>query len=102
VLRKNLEGSKFLLSEHSGIDPPFPLSFVQFRSHLLMPVHYVRRCCTGKRLRLKHPFRESFGDWVGSNISRVGPENESLIPQFHKETWPEDILSANQESANQD
>jgi len=46
-------------------------------------------------LRLKHPFRESFGAWVAGNIGRVGPETSTLIDEFTK-TFPPHILKANE------
>src|SRR5206468_10044413 len=76
VVRKGLDPSKFLLAEHPGVSPAFPLSVVQFRVHVTMPIDYLRRSAVGRRLRLRHPFRESFGNWVGANMSRVGPEHQ--------------------------
>ena len=94
VVRKGLDPSKFLLPRHPGVDPPFPLSVVQFRVHVTMPIDYLRRIPLERRLRLRHPFRESFGNWVGANISRVGPETPMLIPGFGPKTWPADVLGA--------
>lgn len=96
VVRKGLEPAKFLLPEHPQVQPPFPLSVVQYRVHVTMPTDYLRRRCDGRRLRLKHPFRESFGTWVGANIGRAGPETSTLIPQFAK-PFPTHALKANQE-----
>ena len=97
VVRKGLDPSKFLLPEHPGAAPPFPVSIVQYRVHVTMPADYLRRSSVGRRLRLKHPFRETFGAWVGSNMSRVGPENSTLIPGFGVTTWPKDVLRASEE-----
>jgi len=95
VVRKGLEPTKFLLPEHPALQPPFALSIVTYRVHATMPADYVRQ--NGKeRLRLKHPFRESFGAWVASNIGRVGPETPTLIPEFAK-TYPAHTLKANTE-----
>lgn len=94
VVRKSLDPSRFLLAEHPRAEPPFPLSIVQFRVHVTMPIDYLRRAPVGGRLRLRHPLRESFGNWVGANISRVGPENAVLIPGFGIATWPTDVLRA--------
>ena len=44
--------------------------------------HYLRRACGGKRLRLVSPHREAFGNWVASNFSRVGVEDDAQIPRF--------------------
>lgn len=96
VIRKGLEPSKFLLPEHPNAQPPFLLSTVLYRQHVTMPADYIRRECGGRRLRLKHPFRESFGAWVGANIGRVGPETHTLIPEFVK-TYPAHVLKANEE-----
>jgi hypothetical protein len=96
VVRKGLEPTKFLLPEHPGTQPPFPLSIVTYRVHHTMPTDYLRRNSAGRRLRLKHPFRESFGTWVAANIGRVGPETSTLIPEFIK-TYPAHTLKANRE-----
>jgi len=95
VVRKGLEPTKFLLPEHPQTRPPFPLSIAQYRIHVTMPADYLRRNCDGRRLRLKHPFRESFGAWVAGNIGRVGPETSTLIDEFTK-TFPPHILKANE------
>jgi hypothetical protein len=96
VLRKGLEPTKFLLPAHPEVNPPFPLSIVQYRIHVTMPSDYVRRKCDGLRLRLKHPFRETFGAWLAGNIGRVGPETSTLIPRFTATTVPAHILKANE------
>ena len=98
VLRKNLEPTKFLLAECPTIAPPFPRSFVQWRVRGLVPIQYLKRSCIGERLRLKHPHRERFGAWAGANLSRIGPEDDTLIPPPEKKTstYPTDILRANE------
>jgi len=93
VLRQGLVPSQFLLAPCSAIDPPFPLSVVQHKVHALLPVGYLRRHSGMARLRLRHPLREKFGNWVGSNFSRVGPENQALIPRMAK-IHPPHVLSA--------
>ena len=95
VIKKGLEPGRFMLAECLVAAPPFPQSLVQYRVHLTMPASYLRRNCAGQRLRLRHPFRESFGNWVGANISRVGPETETLIPEIPGvRTWPIHTLRA--------
>lgn len=95
VIKKGLEPGRFMLSECPSAAPPFPQSVVQYRVHLTMPSSYLRRNCAGQRLRLRSPFRESFGNWVGANISRVGPETHTLIPGNPAvQTWPIHTLRA--------
>jgi hypothetical protein len=95
VIRKGLDPSKFLLPECPTATPALAQSIVQYRVHLTMPADYLRRNCTGERLRLRHPLREVFGNWVGTNISRVGPENDLLIPPLRGVgTGAANILSA--------
>jgi hypothetical protein len=96
VLRQGLVPSQFLLSPFDGIDPAFPYSIVQYKTHALLPVSYLRRNCTAPRLRLRHPHRERFGNWVGSCFSRVGPENHTLIPK-QSSIYPAQVLNANEE-----
>ena len=81
VLKRGLEPTVFLLAEYPEIDPPFEQSFVTFRPHVTVPLEYLKRACTGPRLRLRPPFREQFGNWVGENISRVGIEVNAQIPK---------------------
>ena len=96
VIRRGLDPSAFLLAPHPN-DPPFPLSVVQWRMHVTLPVEYVRRAATGRRLRLKSPYRESFGNWVGGNIERVGPEDSTAVPKFRDTVWPEHVLRSSEE-----
>ena len=97
VLRNGLVPSQFLLSPCDFINPSFPLSIAQHKVHVLLPVAYLAKCCTGKRLRLRHPLREKFGNWVGTCFSRVGPEDPSQIPQGVK-IFPGHVLAANSET----
>jgi hypothetical protein len=99
VLRQGLVPSQFLLAQSSAVSPSFVQSIVQHKVHALLPVQYLRKCCTSPRLRLKHPFREKFGNWVGSCFSRVGPEDHTLIPQVAK-IFPSHVVSANSDDAN--
>lgn len=80
VIRRGWDPTKFLLAECPALKPPFPRSFVPFRPHLTLPLDHLVRACVGKRLRLRSPFREWFGSWVGSNFSRVGIAEASQIP----------------------
>jgi hypothetical protein len=96
VLRQGLVPSQFLLSASEGISPRFPLSIVQFRLQALMPRDYLKRSCGSLRLRMRHPFREKFGNWVGDCFSRVGPENNTQIPQQTK-IFADHVLRANAE-----
>ena len=79
ILRRGLMPSKFRLAEHPELEPPFGDSVVDYRVHVTVPVPFLRRACISPRLRLKPPLREQFGSWVGSNISRVGIEDEMQI-----------------------
>ncbi len=97
VLRQG-HGSAFLLAHHLTVEPPFPLSFVDWKNHLTMPIDYLRNAVGVRpRLRLRSPFRESFGNWVGSNIQRVGIENDVAIPRF-RPIVAEHILRAEPEA----
>jgi hypothetical protein len=91
VIRRGWDPGKFLLAECPDVDPPFSRSFAQFRPHLTLPHGYLERACVGKRLRLRSPFRESFGNWVGNNFSRVGIEEGAEIPP--EAVSSEDVLS---------
>lgn len=81
VIRKGYDPLRFLLAEHPD-DPFLPLSVVVFRPHLTLPSDYLRRACVGRRLRLRSPHREAFGNWVASNFSRVGVEDNVQVPKF--------------------
>jgi len=84
MLRQSIAYNKFLLSTYGDIDPPFPLSYAEYRFRYAVPhaylVAFVTAC--GPRLRLRHPIRERFGNWVGAAISRVGVEDAATIPRF--------------------
>jgi hypothetical protein len=94
VLRQG-HTSAFLLASNPRIEPPFPLSIVDWKRHVTMPSEYIRRAVgTRARLRLKSPFRESFGNWVGNNIQRVGIEDHLQLPRFRERLFPEHLLGA--------
>lgn len=80
VVRRGLDPGKFLLPGSSRVNPPLEMSIALFRTQVLLPVEYLQRNCTGPRLRLQHPFREKFGNWVGARFSDVGPEDHVQIP----------------------
>ena len=82
AVRRGWYPSKFMLSSYEGIDPVFPLSYVEYQHHFVVPHAYLAASATAQRLRLRHPLREQFGSWVGSCISRVGPEDTAQIPRF--------------------
>jgi hypothetical protein len=83
VMRRGGYVTRFLLSAEP--DNKFPLSFVEFNTRALVPLSYLDKVVLGTPvLRLKSPIREQFGNWVGGCFSRVGPENEALIPPFVK------------------
>jgi hypothetical protein len=84
VLRKGFDPLRFLLAECQTATPPFPRSFVQFRTQVALPADYLQRQCAEPRLRLRSPFRESFGSWVGGNFGRVGVEDHTQIPADKK------------------
>lgn len=97
VLRQG-HTSAFLLAPHQAFEPPFPLSVVDWRTHLTMPADYIRNTVgTSPRLRLRSPFRESFGNWVGDNIQRVGIENYLQMPRFRPRIFAEHLLRAEPE-----
>lgn len=87
VIRKGYDPLRFLLAEHPA-EPHLDLSFAEFRPHLTLPREYLRRACVGKRLRLKPPYREWFGNWVGANFSRVGIDDDAQITKFIEEGEP--------------
>ena len=81
AIRRGLDFHRFLLAECPPLG--FPRSYAEFRPHITVPVEYLKRACqTRKRLRLESPFREQFGNWVGTNISRVGIEDDEQIPPY--------------------
>jgi hypothetical protein len=87
VMRRGWDLRRFLLAPY----PPlaFELSVVQFRHHFTLPLSHVEGACTGRRLRLRSPFREWFGIWVGSGFSRVGLDEKAEIqPRFAASTTP--------------
>ena len=95
VVRQGLDPSRLLLPEHAD-EPRFPLSFVSsLRLGTLPPSAIKRFVGDDQRLRLKHPFREVLGNWCGQWISRVGPENETLMPRFAP-VFPKHILAQNE------
>ena len=94
VLRQGLVPSQFLLAPCVFVRPAFGLSIAQHKVHALLPVAYLQKCCTVPRLRIKHPHRERFGNWVGVNFSRVGAEDATLIPQAAK-IFAAHVLRAN-------
>ncbi len=94
VLRQG-HPSAFLLPPHPT--SAFQLSIVQWKAHLTMPTEYIRRAAVkADRLRLKSPLRESFGNWVGGNIQRVGIEDQTAMPKFRK-IGAEQILRVNED-----
>lgn len=92
ALRRNLLPRQFMLSEFPDMD--FPRSFVMWQDLVYLPRAYVLRAVEGPRLRLRHPFRERFGAWVGQRMSDVGPENEAQIPKYPKNPQTHDIVDA--------
>lgn len=92
VIRRGWDPARFLLAECPAIDPAFPLSFVQYRSQLLLPIGYVRAHCAGRRLRMLSPFREKLGIWAGAALSRVGIESDQDIPPLRGQLWAAQIL----------
>lgn len=78
VMRRGFDPLRYLLAEHAE-EPQLPLSFVGYRTQVLLPIKYLRRNCAGQRLRLRSPHRERFGVWAGANLSRVGLEDAEQI-----------------------
>jgi hypothetical protein len=81
-MKQGLHQTKFLLPASNELDPEFPISFVEFRQYLTVPAHYLKNRAVGKRLRLRHPFREMLGAWAGGCLSRIGPEDDWNFPRF--------------------
>ena len=96
VMRLGLVPSQYLLAASPRTTPAFPLSFVQHKVHALVPVDYLQSCASAPRLRLRHPHRERFGGWVGSNFARVGPEDGELLKRFAK-IHPKHVLEFSDE-----
>jgi hypothetical protein len=96
VIRRGMDATRFLLAECPAIEPELPLSYVSYLPHALMPLSYVRRHCRGPRLRLRPPFREKFGQWAGTALSRVGIEDEAAIPRATKSLFAAQILRAHE------
>lgn len=95
VVSQGLDPSRLLLPEHAS-EPLFPLSIVSnLRLGTLPPAAIKRFVGDRRRLRLRHPFRERLGNWCGQWISRVGPENETLMPRFAK-VYPKHVLAQNE------
>ena len=79
ALRSGLLPRHYPLAEYPPLD--FPRSFASWHDIVMLPRAYVLANTTGPRLRLKHPYREQFGNWVGRRMSEVGPEDETQIPR---------------------
>lgn len=95
VLRKGLSPRAFLLPEQTEGPALLPISFVPWDFVITLPTKYIQQVVEDvPRLRLKHPFREQFGNWLGQRISAVGPENEGLIPAFYRQIHDEHVLRA--------
>ena len=62
---------------------------------VLLPVSYLKRRCTGPRLSLRSPRRESFGAWAGAHLARVGIEDDEQI-RFagNSNLFPAQVLKA--------
>lgn len=82
VIRRGFAPSQFLLPSCKLGPVPLVASVVLHKTHTLLPIAYLKKSCTKPRLRLRHPFREKFGNWVGANFSRVGPEDAVGIPSL--------------------
>lgn len=94
VVRKGLDPAKFMLADCDRVEPDFPISVAFFRTHVFLPLAYLRANCTGKRLRLRSPLREKFGNWVGRRLSTVGPEDHAQIPSNGRSIYPPHVLDA--------
>lgn len=94
VMRKGGYVTRFLLSDHPELTPPFQLSFVDIRHHVVMPLESLEAQVVSPIIRLRSPIREQFGNWVGACFSRVGPENVALIPPFTASLHDEQRLRA--------
>jgi hypothetical protein len=82
VIRRGMYGGRFLLSACSLFGIDFPMSYVEYRQHVLAPHFYLIRNIGARRLRMRSPWREALGNWVGGCFSRVGPEDETNVPPF--------------------
>lgn len=90
-LQKRLEAIRrghlwrlFMLPQYEG-EVSLPLSVVSFQQQILIPQRMVEEwAARGPRLRLRHPYREQFGNWVAARFGAVGPEDEGNIPTFYR------------------
>lgn len=94
VVRQGLAPAKFLLPRYEDIEPAFPRSVAYIRVNVSLPMTYLQENCTSSRLRLRHPFREKFGNWVGRRFSEVGPEDYALVPRIRDNMFPPHVLRA--------
>jgi hypothetical protein len=94
ALRRDLLPRMFMLSEYPDIDPQFLRSFVAWGRLVLLPTAYVRSQCEGPRLRLRSPYREKLGVWVGARMSAVGPEDVTQIPPGGQRVYEKHLLDA--------
>lgn len=99
VIRRGQYPTRFLLPEFEKDNFRFPRSVVDFHVHVLMPIQYLIRVAVSPRLRMKSPFREQFGNWVGACFSRVGPETVTQIPRIMPRVWPKQVLRATDDDA---
>ena len=81
VLRQGYDPWRFLLARTDDAIPPFPMSFVDYRQQVFLPLAYMLAHCSRPRLRLRPPFREKLGAWAGASLGRVGVEDASQIPK---------------------
>lgn len=96
VLRRGDYPTKFLLSDFDKAS--FPLSFVEFSQRTFVPLPHLTNFTEQKEvIRMKSPFREKFGNWIGACFSRVGPEDHTLILPFVKGLHDEQRLKASDE-----
>ena len=91
ALRRGVMHDKFLLPDTS-LGPGLKLSVASNRNIAAVPTASLKAFVEGRtRLRLRHPYREQFGNWCGSWVSRVGPEDVGEIPRFVKQLRPEQV-----------
>lgn len=81
VLRQGYDPARLLLAEFGDAEPPFPMSFVEYRQQVFLPLQYLKAQCAHPRMRLKSPFREKLGSWAAANLGRVGVEDHAQIPR---------------------
>ena len=95
VIRRGVYPRRFMLPERPVEPVSFPLSVAAWDTVVAMLREYLlTHHCEGLRSRLRHPFRENFGNWVGEKLLALGPENRTLFPPFRERIHDAHALDA--------